>query len=136
MASGELGLDNIERALKGFAEVLDLEIGGYSDAVRDAIENGRTQKFEYCAELFWKYVRSCLQSEGREVPNSPRGTLKESLARGFVQDSEYAAGMQIFEDRNECSHIYRQEIIPLILGRLPVHLALMQAVLVRLPAAE
>jgi hypothetical protein len=27
--------------------------------------------------------------------------------------------MQIYEDRNACSHIYRQEIIPLVLGRLP-----------------
>ncbi len=65
MASGELGQDNIRRALKGFAEVLDLEIDGYSAAIRDAIENGRIQKFEYCSELFWKYVRSCLQSEGK-----------------------------------------------------------------------
>jgi len=136
MASGELGQENIKRALKGFAEVLDLEIDGYSDAIRDAIENGRIQKFEHCAELFWKYLRSCLQAEGKEVPNSPRGTLKEALALGFLRDAEYPAGMQIDEDRTTCSHIYRQEIVPLILGRLPAHLALMQAVLGRLPAAE
>ena len=136
MASGELGKDNIQRALKGFAEVLDLEIDEYSDAVRDAIENGRIQKFEYCAELFWKYVRSCLQSEGTEVPNSPRGAMKEALARGFLSETEYPAGMQIYEDRNTCSHIYRRDVIPLILGRLPTHLALMQAVIARLPAAE
>jgi nucleotidyltransferase substrate binding protein (TIGR01987 family) len=136
MASGELGQDNIQRAMKGFAEVLGLEIAEYSAAIRDAIENGRIQKFEYCAELFWKYVRSCLQAEGKEVPNSPRSTLKESLARGFLRDAEYAAGMQIYEDRNACSHIYRQEIILLILARLPTHLALMQAVLARLPAIE
>ena len=37
MASGELGKDNLQRALKGFAEVLDLKIEGYSDAIRDAI---------------------------------------------------------------------------------------------------
>ena len=136
MASGELGQDNLQRALKGFAEVLDLKIDGYSDAIRDAIENGRIQKFEYCAELFWKYVRSCLQTEGTEVPNSPRGAMKEALARGFLAEAEYPEGMQIYEDRNTCSHIYRQEVIPLILGRLPAHLALMQAVLARLPAAE
>ena len=136
MASGELGKDNIQRALKGFAEVLDLEIDEYSDAVRDAIENGRIQKFEYCAELFWKYVRSCLQSEGTEVPNSPRGAMKEALARGFLSETEYPAGMQIYEDRNTCSHIYRRDVIPLILGRLPTHLALMQAVIARLPAAK
>ena len=33
MASGELGQDNIRRALQGFAEVLDLEIDGYSAAI-------------------------------------------------------------------------------------------------------
>ena len=70
------------------------------------------------------------------MPNSPRGTLKESLARGFLAEVEYQAGMQIYEDRNTCSHIYRHEIIPLIPGRLPAHLALMQAVFARLPAAE
>jgi hypothetical protein len=59
--------------------------------------------------------------------------MKEALARGFLAEAEYPAGMQIYEDRNTCSHIYRQEVIPLILGRLPAHLALMQAVLARLP---
>ena len=136
MASGELGQDNIQRALKGFAELLDFDSQDLPDIARDGIENGRIQKFEYCAELFWKYLRSCLQAEGKEVPNSPRGTLKEALALGFLRDAEYPAGMQIYEDRNTCSHIYRQEIVPLILGRLPAHLALMQAVLARLPAAE
>ena len=81
-------------------------------------------------------MRSCLQAEGKEVPNSPRGAMKEALARGFLAEAEYPTAMQIYEDRNTCSHIYRQEIIPLILGRLPAHLALMQAVLARLPAAE
>jgi len=136
MASGELGKDNIQRALKGFADLLAFDGEDLSDIARDGIENGRIQKFEYCAELFWKYVRSCLQAEGTEVPNSPRGAMKEALARGFLAEAEYPEGMQIYEDRNTCSHIYRQEVIPLILGRLPAHLALMQAVLARLPAAE
>lgn len=69
------------------------------------------------------------------VANSPRGTLKESLASGILEEAEYAAAMQIYEDRNACSHVYRQEILPLILGRLPAHHALMQAVLMRLPSA-
>ncbi len=133
MASGELGHDNLGRALKGFADLLAFDTRGLPEIARDGIDNGRIQKFEYCAELFWKYVRSCLKAEGRDVPNSPRGTLKESLASGILEEAEYAAAMQIYEDRNACSHVYRQEILPLILGRLPAHHALMQAVLMRLP---
>lgn len=135
MASGELGQDNIQRALKGFAEVLDPEIDGYSAVIRDAIETRRIQKFEWCAELFWKYVRSCLQAAGKEVPSSPRGTREEPLARGFLRDAKYPAGMQFYEDCDTCNHIYRQEVVPLILSRLPADLVLMQAVLARLPAA-
>lgn len=135
MASGELGLDNLGRALKGFADLLAFDTRGLPDIARDGIDNGRIQKFEYCAELFWKYVRSYLKAEGRDVPNSPRGMLKESLASGILREAEYAAAIQIYEDRNACSHVYRQEILPLILARLPAHHALMQAVLLRLPSA-
>jgi hypothetical protein len=58
MASGELGQDNIRRALKGFADLLAFDSDGMPEIARDGIENGRIQKFEYRAELFWKYVRS------------------------------------------------------------------------------
>ena len=74
MASGELGQDNLQRALKGFADLLAFDGEDLSDIARDGIENGRIQKFEYCAELFWKYVRSCLQAEGKEVRPAARAS--------------------------------------------------------------
>jgi hypothetical protein len=39
-------------------------------------------------------------------------------------------------DRNTCSHVYRQSMLPAILARLPAHCALMQAVAARLNAAD
>ena len=36
--------------------------------VRDVIDSGRIQKFEYCVELVWKQVRSSLLADGLDVP--------------------------------------------------------------------
>ena len=128
MASGELGRQNIHRALAGFASALAIDRGLFPEQVQDVVESGCIQKFEYCAELFWKYVRSRLIEEGSDVANSPRAVIKAALSRGWVRDDEYGAALAIFDDRNRCSHVYRESMIPEILGRLPGHLAVMQQV--------
>jgi len=133
MASGELGHDNLQRALSGLMQALALDGTGYPDFVRDVLDSGRIQKFEYSAELFWKYLRSCLMAEGLDVPNSPRGAIKAGLDRGFVLEAEYQPALDLIADRNTCSHIYRQSLIPGVLARLPAHARLMQAILARLP---
>lgn len=132
MASGELGLENVQRALEGFAALLDVPLSAYDDVVRDGIQNGQIQKFEYCTELFWKYLRSYLLDEGVDVPNSPRGTIKAALAAGSILDADYAGTLQLIDDRNTCSHAYRQAAIPDILARLPAHQRIMRETLQRL----
>lgn len=135
MAAGELGQNNLRRALQGLADALEADLSEYPDTIRDLLENGQIQKFEYTVELFWKYVRSVLLSEQRLVPNSPKGVLKDAVACGYLHEGEYPAALQMYDDRNRCSHVYKQEIIPGILARLPDHLAVMQAVFGRLPSA-
>ncbi len=136
MASGELGRENLLRALAGFAEALALDASAYPEFVRDVLDSGRIQKFEYSTEIFWKHLRSCLMAEGLDVPNSPRAAIKAGLDRGFVRDDEYQASLDLFNDRNTCSHIYRQSLIAGILARLPGHCALMQAIVARLPVSD
>ena len=69
MASGKLGRDNIRRALKGFADLLAFDSDGMSEIARDGIENGRIQKFEYCAGASAKRLRS--GSTSASSPISP-----------------------------------------------------------------
>lgn len=134
MATGEIGRENLSRALEGFAQALAIDGSSYPDFVRDVIDNGRIQKFECCVELFWKYLRGCLITEGLDVPNSPRAAFKAGLERGFVTEPEYQPVLELIADRNTCSHIYRQALIPAILARLPTHCTLMQRITGRLPA--
>ena len=113
--------------------VSDPRLADYHDVVRDGIQNGQIQKFEYCAELFWRYLRSRMIDEGIEVSNSPRGTIKAALAAGFVAEDAYAAALQVIDDRSTCSRLYRQAAIPDIRTRLPAHLRTMRTVVERLP---
>lgn len=133
MAGGKLGRENLRRALDGFSRALAIDAEAYPEFVRDVIDNGRIQKFEYCSELFWKHLRGCLLEEGLDVPNSPRAAIKAGLDRGFVAEVEYQAALDLMADRNTCSHVYRQSLIPTILVRLPDHCRTMQAVVARLP---
>jgi len=131
MASGELGRQNIHRAIGGFAAALAIDRRLFPDEVRDVVESGCIQKFEYCAELFWKHLRSRLIEDGIDVANSPKGVIKASLSRGWIVEDEYASALAIFDDRNRCSHVYRESMVPEILARLPGHLAIMQQVTAR-----
>jgi nucleotidyltransferase substrate binding protein (TIGR01987 family) len=96
------------------------------------IDSGRIQKFEYCVELFWKQPRASLVAEGLDVPNSPKATIKAGLDRGVVQDGDYPVALDMIADRNSCSHVYRQAMLPAILARLPEYCSLMQAIAARL----
>jgi hypothetical protein len=58
MATGKLGRDNLRRALDGLATAIAIDAQAYPDFVRDVIDSGRIQKFEYCVELFWKQLRA------------------------------------------------------------------------------
>jgi nucleotidyltransferase substrate binding protein (TIGR01987 family) len=130
---GQLGRENLTRALEGFARALAIDALTYPEFVQDVIDSGRIQKFEYCTELFWKYLRACLVAEGLDVANSPRATIKAALDRGFVGEAEYQAALDLVADRNTCSHVYRQTLIPTIVARLPTHCRTMQSVFDRLP---
>lgn len=133
MASGELGHDNLQRALQGFRDLLEYDSDDFPAIARDGLDNGRIQKFEYSAEMFWKYLRACLMAEGLDVPNSPRGAIKAGLDRGFVLEAEYQPALDLIADRNTCSHVYKQSLMSGVLSRLPDHARLMLSILARLP---
>ena len=49
-------------------------------------------------------------------------------------EGEYQATLDMSADRNTCSHVYRQAILPVIVGRLAEYGELMQAIVTRLDA--
>ena len=56
----------------------------------------------------------------------------DNLSRALAGLAQ-ALALDMISDRNTCSHIYRQTLIPGIVSRLPGHCQLMQTILDRLP---
>ena len=56
------------------------------------------------------------------------------MASGELGHDNLQPALDLIADRNTCSHIYKQSLIPGVLSRLPAHARLMQSITARLPA--
>lgn len=132
MEPGEIFLKKIEvfgLALQGLKEAMEIDDSTFTEVVKDAIDNGKIQKFEYSVELCWKLIKRFLDiKHGLDVP-SPKQSVKELFLSGEVNEGEYELMLQMIDDRNRLSHIYRREIFQEILSCLPGYYNLMNRVL-------
>lgn len=103
-------LEVYEKALKGFDISLNIDLLGLSEEVIDTLKNGRIQKFEYCTELTWKVIKNFLYEYHGIDAKSPRESLKEFFLVGAVEESKYELLINILDDRNRLSHIYKEEL--------------------------
>lgn len=99
-------------------------------AARDSV----IQRFEYCTDLFWKFLKVYLQNREKIeiIINSPRGIIRQSVAAKIIMEKEGQDCMQMIEKRNATSHIYHQEIADQIVAEVPSFYHLMHAILDRL----
>ncbi len=118
-------LNDLDAALSNFRDALTLEPALLPDLVADTIKSGQIQKFEFTIELLWKTVQIFLfEVDGIDVV-TPKAVAKEFVEAGHCDYETYELLIRAINDRNQLSHIYRQEMAETIRQRLPeyVHLA-------------
>jgi nucleotidyltransferase substrate binding protein (TIGR01987 family) len=122
-------LVEFKKALDNFEKALKIKISQYPKDVQDSIESGRIQKFEFCVEQLWKVVKLHLYDvEGIDV-RTPKGVIKKLFSLKNIEYKEYETLIQMIDDRNLLSHIYKQEMIKEILDKLADYLKIMNKVL-------
>jgi nucleotidyltransferase substrate binding protein (TIGR01987 family) len=122
-------IEELKRALENFDDSMKIDLNLFPDIVKDSVESGQIQKFEFSCELLWKTIKAFLyEIEGLDI-NTPKGAIKEFFNSGYVSYEEYELLMQMIDDRNMLSHIYRQEMLKEIHRRIKNHLVLMNKVL-------
>jgi len=111
----EDALHNYRRALERFIEALDrradLEREGFGDIFLDLA----VKRFEFTYEMAWKTIKRYLDYEGIEA-GFPRACFKEAYSQQLITDQQ--VWLDMIEQRNLSSHIYNQDEIAGILGRL------------------
>ena len=79
---------------------------GIKSAKDQLDQDGVIQRFEFTFELLWKTLKLFLTAEGILI-RSPKETLKEAFRFGLIKEEDVYLNM--LEDRNQTSHLYRED---------------------------
>jgi nucleotidyltransferase substrate binding protein (TIGR01987 family) len=92
------------------------------------------QRFEYCTDTFWKYLKDFLSTvSGKEVEMArPKLVLKECKDLSLISTEEYEKSFKLIEDRNLTSHGYNEETAEEISRIIPEYYVLMTTITERL----
>jgi nucleotidyltransferase substrate binding protein (TIGR01987 family) len=71
-------------------------------------KDGVIQRFEFTFELVWKTMKDYLEDQGVINIASPKKTLRKAFQDGLFANDEL--WLQMLEDRNNLSHLYKQEM--------------------------
>ena len=119
-------LNDLDAALSNFRDALTLEPALFDEQVADNIKSGQIQKFEFTVELLWKTVQVFLyEVDGVDVV-TPKSVAKEFVEAGYCDYETYELFIRAINDRNQLSHIYRQEMAETIRQRLPEYVDLVE----------
>ena len=132
-------MDIIEKRQETFAKALKtlhkslekMEAKRYQDY--DELRDSIIQRFEYCCDLFWKYLRDYLARKMKikvEVTR-PKPVYKECRDVKLISLEEYKICVSLLEDRNITSHGYHEDLAEEISEHIPKYYELMNAILQR-----
>ena len=121
-------LTDLEAALTNFRDALTLDPALFPELVADTVKSGQIQKFEFTIELLWKTVQVfLLEVDGVDVV-TPKSVAKEFVEAGHCDHETYELFIRSINDRNQLSHIYRQEMAESIRHRLPEYVDMVERI--------
>ncbi|MCI4626017.1 MAG: nucleotidyltransferase substrate binding protein [Candidatus Magnetoovum sp. WYHC-5] len=95
-------LEDFEKALARLEETT------CRDSLNELEKDGVIQRFEFTYELAWKTLKDYLEDQGVMDVASPKKVMKKAYQENLFQDD--VLWLQMLEDRNSLSHIYKQEM--------------------------
>ena len=118
----KIELANLQKAVSSFETALNTSFENLDSIGDDLIQNGRIQKFEYCAELAWKISKMHLELFEGILSNTPKGVYKTMFQSALITETEYLALFKTIEDRNLLSHVYKEEMYQSVYKNIQAHL--------------
>ncbi|MEW6096609.1 MAG: HI0074 family nucleotidyltransferase substrate-binding subunit [bacterium] len=110
------------KAVESLGEILEEP---FSIIVRDAT----IQRFEYTFEAIWKLLKEYLREREGLICNSPKSCFREAFSAGLLTEDETVQFLEMTDDRNMTTHIYKEEISQILYGKIPTYYRLMELLL-------
>ncbi len=138
----KLSNNTLLKALKTFNEAVqsfeDIEkIGGWNDKnrlefsnyekIRDQLRDSTIQRFEFCVDLFWKYIKKYLEFSLKKPSemNTPRHVVLSACKAELISELDASKIINMIKDRNQTSHIYKEELAEDLIVKIPGYYKLM-----------
>ena len=124
----EKKLISLEQALDSFGKAMDIDASSLGDIEQDTIKSGQAQKFEVCVELFWKMMKKFLYEIHGLESVSPKMAMKQLYRIQHANEKDYETLIEMVNDRNRLSHVYKEEQFNEIYSRIKEYLKLMRMI--------
>ena len=117
----EDSFENLGNALSRLREAVE------QTAAANSLEmDGTIQRFEFCIDQTWKWLRRLLLAQGQDVPPLPKAVLQKAYMVGWLEDEKMWLAM--LDDRNQTSHTYNRELAKEIYQRIKIYYPVMQSI--------
>lgn len=111
----EDGLHNFQKAFEKFAKVVEEKEEYFNRGFGDIYLDLVVKRFEFTYEMSWKALKRYLDYMGMDCAG-PRNCFKEAFAQKVIGSQDI--WMDMIEQRNLSSHIYDEDEIKEILGKI------------------
>lgn len=112
----------------GLENLLKVNLIPFEEIVRDGLQNGQTQKFEYCSEALWKLAKLFLYEKHGLDEASPKSVYAALYRLNIINEEELTRLREIVDFRNRLSHLYKKAVFEKIVSELPAAVALLRSV--------
>lgn len=123
-------IDTLKKAIALFSQYQNKYEQNATEKNHDlflSMRDSLIQRFEYCSDMFWKYLKLYLELVERvelEV-KSPKAVVREVVKTGLVTEKDGKEFIKMLDDRNLTSHTYQEKLAEEIAQNIPNYFALM-----------
>jgi len=103
------------------------------DGMRKTYRDSLIQRFEFSADLFWKYLKKYLELIAKQPDvNGPGPVIRASFAAALLDEKEAEDALEMIKARNLTSHMYIEKIAEQLSKQIPAFYLLMQSTINKL----
>ncbi len=98
------------------------------DTLLRSLRDSMIQRFEFCVDLFWKYLKWYLIDVEKVTLNinSPKATIRALCNVRLITERQAEQAMYMVDHRNLTSHIYKEEVAQMVSDSIPDHYKLLK----------
>lgn len=128
----KMALARLDEALEDFDKVHymrkeDLQDTFDRERLERSLRDSLIQRFEFCIELFWKYLKRYEEEALALVleVSAPRSVITTACKAKIISERDAEVLLEMLTSRNFTSHLYKEEVAERISSKIPEYCKIM-----------